>query len=439
MTHALERLPIVMEPHTLESMSSWWLRLAEANAKTVTNLEKMFTGNVRAHWKWRRDPEIFVTEVYGDLRRVEFYELGRLTGLEDKKLLRLTLSLFCLKDVATEQELSFEPPDLIIRRFMGTGITKTQSFCPLCIDEFGCYFLSWRLLSFQYCGIHLNALSDKCDECCSPLPLALHNSKSRIGRCPYCGFDIRKCKLISIGEADPKKIMDRQQALELELKGWPSEKGDRHFPETSPWPGNVKLLDSLSKPNSQTSIAMEMQKIDITELDPEEEEFLNFVRYYTYRWGRKQKYVDSRFLKDVCIFFAAYWFGDAVPPLRDWFLMSRNQDPNHSRIAIAPCVFIWQETRRLTWEIDWYVYRPLVGDPKNERIRELATLISDLSSDRNAIPFDRLKREAIALVGLLDQPPGKPDYILQAVPDYEEKENDRCLFDEEEEGEEIDA
>jgi|GEM_PF-1145911 len=200
-----DTLPLHPQPERLESLTSYLMRLGEANGlHDVYELARLG----------------FPHQTFTYVRRLGDYPLATLE----------TLSRVAACPEATLRETTFYHLGIKFGRsssaqplsvFLSGCIAKYLRYCPKCLDSCSYYSLTWRFLPLRGCPTHSCLLLDVCGHCGHPIPIFPFPSK--IGICPRCYGDLRACRSeVLIPEAS-QSVRDFSQDLEYLLSAQPWE------------------------------------------------------------------------------------------------------------------------------------------------------------------------------------------------------------------------
>lgn len=189
--------PAHPKPFPDELLSSWFVRVAEANGIKLQTLSWMLFGYGRSPWHRdldRKPPTWFLDTVCAR------------TGLSRDEACRATLDVY-RGYLYPRQRLSgmlrWVLPILsagALRRGFG------MQFCPECLvrDAVPYYRKQWRLALFTYCPDHGCALYDSCPVCDAPIAYFRHDFGREIWAtkgmacCWKCEFDFRRAKRVQV-------------------------------------------------------------------------------------------------------------------------------------------------------------------------------------------------------------------------------------------------
>ncbi len=161
-----------------ESFASWFLRVAQGNGVTPSELYRVALPGAYLHGA---DLD---RSACPDLLR----ELSRKTGLAVDILQGLTFARWCgsvYDEDDGRKKLTWLPPAGREKSRKSYG----QQFCPLCLSEDAVPYLrgSWRLGFVSTCPHHGTVLLDRCPGCSEPIqPLKLVRRGGGLA-CPRCG------------------------------------------------------------------------------------------------------------------------------------------------------------------------------------------------------------------------------------------------------------
>jgi hypothetical protein len=170
MRYYFDTLPRHPQPKPLESLTSYLMRLAQANH--ICRPQAVF----RLFWdrSHMERPSDYLPLSFGrlplaaacseaELRRTTFYHLGK------------------------KFNCSIHPRPL--GRFLSGCLSRSLRYCPQCVAEHSCYFLPWRFLHLPGCMDHGCRFLERCSHCGHILPLFW--APLKIGICPLCKGDLR--------------------------------------------------------------------------------------------------------------------------------------------------------------------------------------------------------------------------------------------------------
>lgn len=200
-------LPLHPQPQWLESLSSYIIRLAEANGFQSTDDLATLSGI----WSWKYAHAALDYSAYCAEK------VARIAG--------------CASDIlwnATFYHLvrHFAFPALYVRetrRFLQGSIATSLRYCPLCLAENPYGRLCWRFLAIPGCHKHICSLLSTCGHCGMPVPLLPH--VPRLTVCATCQGDLRSCHPAPLPPQRGRHLQRRTHDLELLLMpaGWAPE------------------------------------------------------------------------------------------------------------------------------------------------------------------------------------------------------------------------
>jgi hypothetical protein len=193
-------LPLHPQPQWLESLSSYMLRLAEANGLKSTN-ELMTLSNIK--------------RTGSDLRRAPDYSSFASEGLATiARCSPATLRATTLYHLARH----FACPTFYLKgmlHFFQESIATYLRYCPLCVAEMSYYRLSWRFLAIVGCCKHRCYLLSTCGHCGTSVPLLPH--VPHVAFCATCQGDLRTCPSPLLPPQAEVLVQKRTHDLELLL------------------------------------------------------------------------------------------------------------------------------------------------------------------------------------------------------------------------------
>jgi hypothetical protein len=183
--------PAHPKPLPDEVLSSWIVRVAEANALKLHTLSRMLFGDQRS--PWNRDIDRFAPKWL-------LKAICQHTGVDYWHAYRTTLAIYRTRLYPRHNmtgQLRWVLP------IISHG-TKRQGFgmqfCPACLaEDVVPYFRKqWRLALYTYCPTHRISLYDACPECDAPICYFRRDFGRELaqaldlGHCTSCGFDFRQ-------------------------------------------------------------------------------------------------------------------------------------------------------------------------------------------------------------------------------------------------------
>ena len=192
-----ECLPRHPKPRRLESLSSFILRLAEANGIRSLHVLSNLLGIPATTLSHLSDYPLLsfgtITKrtctTHEDLLTTTFFHLGKKFGR------------------------STRPSPLA--RFLKGSLGSYLRYCPICLSEDSHYSLIWRFLILEGCPTHNCLLLESCGHCGSSLPL--FNPRLQVGKCQFCSEDLSTCPTEQLSEEDTYLASLRMSYLEYFL------------------------------------------------------------------------------------------------------------------------------------------------------------------------------------------------------------------------------
>jgi transcriptional regulator with XRE-family HTH domain len=173
-----QRLPLHPQPQPLESLSSYLIRLGEANGLSSLSELDALAGAPLSGPGARLAP---------DFPPPSFGGLAQLTGCTEVMLKETTF-------LHLGQRFGRARHPLTLRRFLAGSLASCLRYCPACLaaQSIPSYSLTWRFLALPGCAAHGLSLLDFCGHCGSALPLL--PGAPRLACCPSCGGDLCACE-----------------------------------------------------------------------------------------------------------------------------------------------------------------------------------------------------------------------------------------------------
>ncbi len=193
-------MPLHPQPQWLKSLSSYIIRLAEANGLKSMNELAILSGI----WGWEQ------VRLFPDYAAFSAERLACISGctratLRDTTFYHLARHFAC-------STLSGAG----MRDFFQGSIAASLRYCPLCMAEMPYYRLCWRFLAIAGCHKHGCHLLNECGHCGTPVPFLPY--VPRIAFCTTCQGDLRTCPAPLLPQqAERKRLRRRAQDLELLL------------------------------------------------------------------------------------------------------------------------------------------------------------------------------------------------------------------------------
>ena len=197
-------LPLHPQPKPLEALSSYILRLAEANRlKSVNELAHL--SGLRSGWR-----DLRLAPDYSSLStgRLEWVAGCLPETLRDMTFYHLARHFACPMH-------SFEK----MSAFFEGSIAPSLRYCPACLAEQPYYPLSFRFLTLAGCYKHRCSLLSECGHCGAPIPLLPR--RPRVACCATCQRDLRTCPMPSLTQQ--AEVYLERRTLDLESLLMPAE------------------------------------------------------------------------------------------------------------------------------------------------------------------------------------------------------------------------
>lgn len=201
--------PAHPKPLPDELLSSWIVRLAEANAIKLQTLSWMLFGNERS--PWNRD-------IDRNAPRWLIEALSQHTATNYWDVFHTALVTYRTRLYPRRQAVGQLRWILPVRSYGMRRRAFGQQFCPLCLanDPQPYFRKQWRVALFTYCPKHRIELHDACPACGTPVIIF----RGDFGRelkdarpmhvCHACGYDFREAdrKPISFPDEDLQALFD---------------------------------------------------------------------------------------------------------------------------------------------------------------------------------------------------------------------------------------
>ncbi len=113
--------------------------------------------------------------------------------------------------------------------FVSGVVASSLRYCPLCLQEALYYSLAWRFLPLMGCPKHACRLLEHCGHC--GCPVSIFPSPFRMGICPACGGDLRKCISSGLTEVELLGVTTASREIEFLLCPHPWETTEPAFRE----------------------------------------------------------------------------------------------------------------------------------------------------------------------------------------------------------------
>jgi hypothetical protein len=170
------RLPLRPCPQPLESVTSYLIRLAEANGlQSINELGALAGGMSLSSLKSRPDYPV-----------PAYPGLDRITGYPHETWLGMTF-------FPLVQNFGRAMHSRSLNRFLAGSLASSLRYCPICLAEHppAYYSLLWRFLVLPGCIEHKVAFLNQCGHCGSSLSLL--RPCPQLIKCPTCQGDLRSC------------------------------------------------------------------------------------------------------------------------------------------------------------------------------------------------------------------------------------------------------
>ncbi|MCU7872093.1 MAG: TniQ family protein [Candidatus Thiodiazotropha sp. (ex Lucinoma borealis)] len=196
MTHG-KVWPAHPKPLQDELLSSWIVRIAQANVIKLQTLSRMLFGENLSPWMRDidRTPPPWLLNTF-----------CRYTGTNRQTVGRATLETYKNRLFANNRVSGHQQWILTLSQAGTNRYAYGQQYCPVCLAEDSVpYFRKqWRIAVFTYCPIHQVELHDACPECKKPVVYYRVDfgrdikDALPIYACHACGYDLRESELRSV-------------------------------------------------------------------------------------------------------------------------------------------------------------------------------------------------------------------------------------------------
>lgn len=195
----LELWPGRPSPKKGESFSSWFTRIAHANALEPKTLYAALFPGARLH--------SLDIDRWGEENLFEILQAG--TGRKRANFTKMTLTAY---QGRVYEDSNPKAPLMWIPQVGGPGRRSFgQRACPKCLQEGVSYFrLKWRLSFIAACSRHRIELIDRCHDCGAGIVPTRTRPREGFVCCHVCGADLREAPAASVDIA----------GLELQQKIW---------------------------------------------------------------------------------------------------------------------------------------------------------------------------------------------------------------------------
>jgi hypothetical protein len=202
-----DTLPAHPQPEPLESLTSYLIRLAEANhIRTRHRLAALCFSN-RYSKSWEAMDHL-----------PKSFDLLPLAAVCSVPALQATTSMHLARKFARS------PRSASLSRFLRGCVAKDLRYCPACLKEGRYYSLTWRFLALPGCVQHHCQFLDHCGHCGQAIPF--FGSPLRLGVCTSCGKDLATCRSKSLRKVEFGMAQNRFQDLVFLLSAPPDEKDE---------------------------------------------------------------------------------------------------------------------------------------------------------------------------------------------------------------------
>jgi transcriptional regulator with XRE-family HTH domain len=186
-------LAVHPKPEELETLSSYMIRLAEANGiQSISDLRRLLAPkqHFRPHLRGNM----------ADLYMQDFPDLARAANCTVDQVRQTTFFHLVVKFQSRQ-------PDHLLR----DSLAPVLRFCPACLREAPYYRLDWRFLTLPGCHHHQCNLLDCCWHCHQTIPLLSHDLV--MARCPHCHADLSAGQACDLTATE--YTLTQQRATEL--------------------------------------------------------------------------------------------------------------------------------------------------------------------------------------------------------------------------------
>ena len=191
-------LPVHPRPEPLESLSSYLIRLAEANdVGSAQGFVRLLFPNA--------DPAS--ERPLRGYPLASFAQIATLAGCSEESVRATTF--FYLG------ERFGWPGEANLHLFLHKCLAPRLRYCPQCLVERPYYSLAWRFRWLEGCPVHGGRLLDHCGHC--HRAARIFGPPLRIGLCPACGGRYRHCSTEALDGAGRARARSRFQDLEYIL------------------------------------------------------------------------------------------------------------------------------------------------------------------------------------------------------------------------------
>lgn len=206
------QLPLRPQPAELESLTSYLMRVAQANGLQTTAELVALAGETGSPWQSLRFfPDGTATSILG---------LTTLTGCTRAELETTTL-------LPLGRHFGRANSTRTLRSLLQGSLAPHLRYCPKCLVEhdFPYYRLHWRFLTLSGCLTHRRKFLDHCRHCDARIPHLPHLPQTAV--CPTCRKDLRTSQPLPLS-GDEERLLSRRTSDLLFLLCSPtqSQQGD---------------------------------------------------------------------------------------------------------------------------------------------------------------------------------------------------------------------
>lgn len=215
-----------VEPYENEILSSWLVRIAQAN---YTHLYALFSHSDYKRSIYKNDLDLIP---YSS----GFYEwLSQMTDIGIERIRKMSLQTY---EGYVQERITQHPKQSWIIT-MGQFKAHGYRFCPECLKEHAYFRKEWRLLLVNVCSHHSVYLSNHCDACDAPIVPQLIDEHSTLVSCYRCGYDLRQNHLHYIDLNHEHIAATQQKLLQIANQGYYFHQNRWHY--------SVGLFDILHR------------------------------------------------------------------------------------------------------------------------------------------------------------------------------------------------
>ncbi|MGO8948801.1 MAG: TniQ family protein [Ktedonobacterales bacterium] len=192
-----ERLPIHPPPQPLESQTSYFMRVVEANGLHSLKELGLLAGEKHLYERTHAFPDTVLLTTSG---------LTSLTGCPSSQLDTLTFL-----QIGHHFDRARSLP--ILRLFLASSLAPHLRFCPLCLREQSTpyYLLLWRFKPLIGCPTHACQLLERCSHCGAYIDYV--STIPTIAVCSSCRKDLRTCQATSLQRGEAQRCGRRYDDL----------------------------------------------------------------------------------------------------------------------------------------------------------------------------------------------------------------------------------